>query len=94
MMDEREEENGEECIPVETGEEFWKAIDRGEVVELSRELGERIGLMEEDAGGGISSSGGSLHHTFRQRRGQSGPGPHTRRRAIDVLEKKESQGEG
>ena len=60
MIDEREEENGEECIPVETGEAFWKAINRGEVVEPGRELGERIGLMEEDAGGGISSSG-SLH---------------------------------
>ena len=60
MIDEREEENGEECIPVETGEEFWKAINTGEAVELSRELRERIGLMEEDAGGGISSFG-SLH---------------------------------
>ena len=60
MIDEREEENGEECISVETGEAFWKAINRGEVVEPGRELGERIGLMEEDAGGGISSSG-SLH---------------------------------
>ena len=60
MIDEREEATGEKCIPVETGEEFWKAIDRGEVVEPGRELGERIGLMEEDAGGGISSSG-SLH---------------------------------
>ena len=60
MIDEREEENGEECIPVETGEAFWKAINRGEVVEPGRELGERIGLMEEDAGGEISSSG-SLH---------------------------------
>ena len=60
MIDEREEENGEECMPVETGEEFWKAINTGEAVELSRELRERIGLMEEDAGGGISSSG-SLH---------------------------------
>ena len=91
MIDEREEENGEECIPVETGEEFWKAINRGEVVEPGRELGERIGLMEEDAGGGISSSG--VHYTFRQRRGQSGP-EHTKRRAIDVLEKEEGQGEG
>ena len=50
MIDEREEENGEEYIPVETGEEFWKPINRGEVVEPGRELGERIGLMEEDAG--------------------------------------------
>ena len=57
MIDEREEATGEEYVPVETGEEFWKPINRGEVVELSRELGERIGLMEEDAGGGISSSG-------------------------------------
>ena len=61
MIDEREEENGEECIPVETGEAFWKAINRGEVVEPGRELGERIGLMEEDAGGGASSPGASLH---------------------------------
>ena len=41
MIDEREEENGEEYIPVETGEAFWKAINRGEVVEPGRELGER-----------------------------------------------------
>ena len=61
MMDEREEENGEACIPVKTGEAFWKAIDRGEVVEPGRELGERIGLMKEAAGGGISSPGASLH---------------------------------
>ena len=60
MMDEREEENGEECISVETGEAFWKAVNRGEAVELSGELEERIGLME-DAGGGISSPGASLH---------------------------------
>ena len=57
MIDEREEATGEEYVPVETGEEFWKPINRGEVVEPGRELGERIGLMEEDAGGGISSSG-------------------------------------
>ena len=60
MMDEREEENGEECIPVETGEEFWKAVNRGEAVELSGELGERTGLMD-DAVGGISLPGASLH---------------------------------
>ena len=60
MIDEREEENGEEYIPVETGEEFWKPINRGEVVELSGELGERTGLMEEDAGGGISSPGACI----------------------------------
>ena len=60
MMDEREDENGGACIPVEAGEEFCKAVNRGEAVELSGELGERTGLMEEDAGGGISSSG-SLH---------------------------------
>ena len=41
MIDEREEENGEACIPVETGEEFWKAGNRGEAVEPSGELGER-----------------------------------------------------
>ena len=60
MIDEREEENGEEYVSVETGEEFWKAINRGEVVELSRELEERIVLMEEDVGSGISSPGACI----------------------------------
>ena len=42
MIDEREEENGEEYIPVETGEEFWKPINRGEVVEPGRDGGAAV----------------------------------------------------
>ena len=87
MIDEREEATGEECIPVEVGEEFWKVINRGEAVEPGRELGERIGLMEEDAGGGISSSGACIT-PFANGGDQSGPGPHTRRRRILMFGKK------
>ena len=50
MIDEREEENGEEYVSVETEEEFHAALNRGEDVELSHELAEKIGLMAEDVG--------------------------------------------
>ena len=50
MIDEREEENGEEYVSVETEEEFHAALDRGADVELTHELAEKIGLMEEDVG--------------------------------------------
>ena len=50
MMDEREEENGEEYTRVETEEEFHAALNRGEDVELTHELAEKIGLMVEDVG--------------------------------------------
>ena len=33
-----------------SGEPAWKAVSTGEPVELTRELGEKIGLMEEDVG--------------------------------------------
>ena len=38
MIDEREEENGEEYTPVETEEEFHAALNRGADVELTHEL--------------------------------------------------------
>ena len=41
---------GELVLSVETEDEFWKAVTTGEAVELTRELGEKIGLMEEDVG--------------------------------------------
>ena len=50
MIDAREEENGEEYVSVETEEEFHAALNRGEDVELSHELAEKIGLMAEDVG--------------------------------------------
>ena len=50
MIDEREEENGEEYTRVETEEEFHAALNRGEDVELTHELAEKIGLMVEDVG--------------------------------------------
>ena len=37
-------------LSVETEDEFWKALTTGETVELTGELGERIGLMAEDVG--------------------------------------------
>ena len=42
--------DGEAVLSVETEDEFWKAINTGETVELTGELGEKIGLMEEDVG--------------------------------------------
>ena len=50
MINEREEENGEECTPVETEAEFHEALNRGLAVEPTWELGEQIGLMVEDVG--------------------------------------------
>ena len=42
--------DGEPVLSVETEDEFWKALTTGEAVELTGELGEQIGLMEEDIG--------------------------------------------
>ena len=41
---------GEPVLSVETEDEFWKALNTGETMELTGELGEKIGLMEEDVG--------------------------------------------
>ena len=41
---------GEPVLSVETEDEFWEAVSTGEAVEVTRELGEKIGLMEEDVG--------------------------------------------
>ena len=45
-----EEEGGEKYLTVETEDEFHAALNRGKAVELTWELGERIGLMVEDVG--------------------------------------------
>ena len=50
MIHEGKEENGEKYTSVESEEEFHAALNRGKAVELSWELGERIGLMAEDVG--------------------------------------------
>ncbi len=50
MIHEGKEENGEKYTSVETEEEFHAALNRGKSVELTWELGERIGLMAEDVG--------------------------------------------
>ena len=50
MIHEEKEENGEKHTSVESEEEFHAALNRGKAVELSWELGERIGLMAEDVG--------------------------------------------
>ena len=47
----KKDENGEKYISVETEAEFHEALNRGLVVELTRELAERIGVpMNEDVG--------------------------------------------
>ena len=40
--------DGEPVFSVETEDEFWKALTTSEAVELTWELGEKIGLMEDD----------------------------------------------
>ena len=40
--------DGEPVLSVETEDEFWKAVSTGEAVEVTRELGEKIGLMEDE----------------------------------------------
>ena len=40
----------DELVSVETEEEFHAALNRGEDVELTHELAEKIGLMAEDVG--------------------------------------------
>ena len=42
--------DGDPVLSVETEDEFWKAVSTGEPVELTWDLGEKIGLMEEDVG--------------------------------------------
>ena len=39
-----------ELVSVETEEEFHAALDGGDDVELTHELAEKVGLMEEDVG--------------------------------------------
>ena len=39
---------GEVVLSVETEDELWKAVSTGEPVELTHELADKIGLMEED----------------------------------------------
>ena len=47
----KKKENGEKYTrSVETEEEFHAALNRGEDVELTHELAEKIGLMAEDVG--------------------------------------------
>ena len=42
--------DGEAVLSVDTEDEFWKAVSTGEPVELTHELADKIGLMEEDVG--------------------------------------------
>ena len=45
----RKKWNGNELVlSVETEDEFWKALTTGEAVEVTRELGDQIGLMEDE----------------------------------------------
>ena len=40
--------DGEPVLSVETEDEFGKALATGEAVELTRELAEQLGMMEDD----------------------------------------------
>ena len=42
--------DGEAVLSVDTEDELWKALTTSEAVELTWELGEKIGLIEEDVG--------------------------------------------
>ena len=42
--------DGEVVLSVDTEDEVWKALATREAVELTHELADKIGLMEEDAG--------------------------------------------
>ena len=51
------------CVPARTETQFLGAFDRGLALELTREPGERIGVMVEDVGAveAITAAGGELH---------------------------------
>ena len=40
--------DGEVVLSIETEDEFGKALATGEAVELTRELADQLGLMEDD----------------------------------------------
>ena len=40
--------DGEVALSVETEDEVWKALATGEAVELTRELADQLGIMEDD----------------------------------------------
>ena len=45
----RKKRNGDELVlSVETEDEFWKALTTGQAVELTPELADQIGLMEDE----------------------------------------------
>ena len=49
-MIQKKDENGEKYATATTEAEFHEALNRGLAVELTRQLGEQIGLMVEDVG--------------------------------------------
>ena len=49
-MIQKKEENGEKYVTATTEAEFHEALNRGFAVELTRELADRIGVMNEDVG--------------------------------------------
>ena len=44
----KEWSDGEPVLSVDTEDEFGKAIATGEAVELTRELADQLGMMEDD----------------------------------------------
>ena len=58
--------DGEVVLSVETEDEFGKALATGEAVEMTRELADQLGMMEDDTISGPGCSGES---------GQTGSAP-------------------
>ena len=63
--------DGEPVLSVETEDEFWKALTTSEAVELTWELGEKIGLMEDDT---ISVAEAEAARNGSERLENGGPG--------------------
>ena len=50
IMIREENENGEKYLSVDTEDDFHEALKRGHPIEVTRELGEKIGLSFEEVG--------------------------------------------
>ena len=59
MKLEEKTENGEKYVTATTEAEFHEALNRGKAVELTWELGHRIGLMEEEDVGTVAEINGA-----------------------------------
>ena len=48
MIRKKWRDGDEPVLSVETEDEFWKAVSTGEAVEVTRELADQLGLMEDE----------------------------------------------